>query len=85
MHSLKHLDIPQNIWYYYIVKIGGIEYVRCYINGCTGSRIFESVRKDGEKAYLKSSQLAASKVGKSWRIQKADIDKYLNEHSNRNK
>ena len=34
---------------------------------------------------ISSQELAASKVGKSWRIQKADIDKYLNEHCNRNK
>lgn len=34
---------------------------------------------------ISSQELAASKVGKSWRIQKADIDKYLNENCNRNK
>lgn len=28
-------------------------------------------------------ELAASKVGKSWRIQKADIDKYLSETRNK--
>ncbi len=28
-------------------------------------------------------ELATSKVGKSWRIQKADIDKYLNETRNK--
>lgn len=28
-------------------------------------------------------ELATSKVGKSWRIQKADIDKYLNKTRNK--
>ena len=28
-------------------------------------------------------ELAASKVGKSWRIQKADIDRYLSETRNK--
>lgn len=34
---------------------------------------------------IAKQELAASKVGKSWRIQRTDIDKYLNENSNRNK
>lgn len=34
---------------------------------------------------ISSQELAASKVGKSWRIQKADIDNYLSENCNRNK
>ena len=29
-------------------------------------------------------ELVASKVGNSWRIQKVDIDKYLEENCNRN-
>ncbi len=33
---------------------------------------------------IAKQELAASKVGNSWRIQKADIDKYLNENCNRN-
>lgn len=34
---------------------------------------------------ISKQELAASKVGKSWRIQKVDIDNYLNENSNKNK
>ena len=34
---------------------------------------------------ISKQELAASKVGKSWRIQKADIDNYLNENCNKNK
>ena len=30
-------------------------------------------------------ELTASKVGKSWRIQKVDIDNYLHENCNKNK
>lgn len=33
---------------------------------------------------IAKQELAASKVGNSWRIQKVDIDKYLNENCNRN-
>ena len=33
---------------------------------------------------ISKQQLAASKVGRSWRIQKVDIDRYLSENSNRN-
>lgn len=32
---------------------------------------------------IKRQELTASKVGRSWRIQKADIDKYLNETRNK--
>lgn len=32
---------------------------------------------------ITKQELAASKVGKSWRIQKIDIDKYLNETRNK--
>ena len=31
---------------------------------------------------INSKTLAASKVGKSWRIKKSDIDQYLNNNSN---
>jgi excisionase family DNA binding protein len=31
---------------------------------------------------INSKTLAASKVGKSWRIKKSDIDNYLNTNSN---
>lgn len=31
---------------------------------------------------IAKQELAASKVGNSWRIQKVDIDKYLNKNSN---
>lgn len=34
---------------------------------------------------ISKQELAASKVGKSWRIQKVDIDNYLNENCNKNK
>lgn len=34
---------------------------------------------------ISKQELTASKVGKSWRIQKADIDNYLNENCNKNK
>ncbi len=33
---------------------------------------------------ITKKELAASKVGKSWRIQKADIDEYLLQNSNKN-
>lgn len=33
---------------------------------------------------ISRKELAASKVGKSWRIQKEDIEKYLNETLNKN-
>ncbi len=33
---------------------------------------------------IAKQELAASKVGNSWRIQKSDIDKYLIENCNRN-
>lgn len=32
---------------------------------------------------ISRQELAASKVGRSWRIQKIDIDKYLNETRNK--
>lgn len=32
---------------------------------------------------IKRQELTASKVGRSWRIQKANIDKYLNETRNK--
>ncbi len=31
---------------------------------------------------ISKQELAASKVGKSWRIQKKDIDRYLHKNSN---
>ncbi len=34
---------------------------------------------------ISKQELKASKVGKSWRIQKVDIDKYLSETCNRTK
>lgn len=34
---------------------------------------------------ISKQELAASKVGKSWRIQKVDIDNYLNENCNKTK
>lgn len=34
---------------------------------------------------ISKQELIASKVGNSWRIQKTDINKYLNENCNRNK
>ena len=34
---------------------------------------------------IKSKTLAASKVGKSWRIKKSDIDNYLSANSNLSK
>ncbi len=34
---------------------------------------------------IAKQELAASQVGKAWRIQKSDIEKYLKENSNRNK
>lgn len=33
---------------------------------------------------ISKQELVASKVGRSWRIQKVDIDRYLSENSNRN-
>ena len=35
------------------------------------------------RCLITRQELAASKVGKSWRIQKADIDKYLSETRNK--
>lgn len=33
---------------------------------------------------ISKKELSASKVGKSWRIQKGDIDEYLSQNSNKN-